>query len=277
MLWQAGYLTQIQSDVVNAANGYYANGIQTVGWTFGISAVNATPGYDTLNIIVPVVPPAQLPNATCINTTAGTGNIVAPTGVTAASYTAGSEILFINGANNQYTASTITAAAAAGANITLTFPATNANGTSNSDPLQIATTPPVGNTPDTLGTNFCQNTNDWVVLLGTTTYTVNGANQLTRQFANGGAQPIADQVIAFKVGVSQFNAANGASGAYLYGNNYTIRATRSVRVSVIGRTAPGYSAANFTNTFDGGNYKIEALSVIINPRNLSMNDCGSCN
>ena len=48
---------------------------------------------------------------------------------------------------------------------------------------------------------------------------------------------------------------------------------------MIGRTPPGlYSNSNtnsstlFTNSFDGQPYKIQALSIIVNPRNLSMND-----
>ena len=28
----------------------------------------------------------------------------------------------------------------------------------------------------------------------------------------------------------------------------------------------------FANSFDGQSYKIQALSIIVNPRNLSMND-----
>jgi hypothetical protein len=55
-----------------------------------------------------------------------------------------------------------------------------------------------------------------------------------------------------------------------------IRATsagsiRSVRISLIGRTAPNPDGS-FQNSFDGGNYRVEAISVVVNPRNLSMND-----
>jgi hypothetical protein len=52
-----------------------------------------------------------------------------------------------------------------------------------------------------------------------------------------------------------------------------------VRISLIGRTPPRLysnsnvnSAALFTNAFDGQPYKIQSLSIIVNPRNLSMND-----
>jgi prepilin-type N-terminal cleavage/methylation domain-containing protein len=275
-------LTQIQNDVVNAANGYYSTGIATAGWSFGITAKNNSPGYDVLNVLVPAAAPAQIPAATCIDTTAGTGLIVPPAGVTAANFTANNEVLFINGAGNQFTTGMLTGATTSGTNIKLNFQPTAADGTNSAinDPLGVSTylltvNP---NTTDTLGTSYC--TGDWVVLIGKTTFTVDGANQLTRQVGAGAAEPIADQIIGFKVGVSLFNSAGFTSGAYLYDNSYATksRSIRSVRVSVIGRTPPGqWSGTNFANSFDGGNYKIEALSLVINPRNLSMNDCGSCN
>jgi len=268
-------LTQIQGDVVNAANGFYTSGIATTGWNFGISATNANPGYDALRIITPAGPAAQL--SACINTSTGTGTIVAPAGLTAANFT-GNEVLFLNGGTNQFTASTVSGAAAAGANINLTFAATNTSGVSSDPDLIAAKAMPAGAT-DQLGDSFCPGTGDWVVLLNSTTYTVDGNNRLIRTDAAGNAVPIADQIIAFKVGVSQFsNNAAATSGQYFYDNSYNVRSTRSVRVSLIGRTNPAqFSGVTFANTFDGGNYKIEALSVVINPRNLSMNDCGSCN
>jgi hypothetical protein len=71
---------------------------------------------------------------------------------------------------------------------------------------------------------------------------------------------------------------NGASNvAPCYGNKFD--EIRSVRISLIGRTPPRlYSNSNvnsatlFTNAFDGQPYKIQSLSIIVNPRNLSMND-----
>jgi prepilin-type N-terminal cleavage/methylation domain-containing protein len=271
-------LTQIQNDVVNAANGYYSSGIATAGWSFGITAANANPGYDTLNILVPSVAPAQVPAATCIDTSAGVGSVVAPSGVTASNFGAGNEILFINSAGNQFTTGMLTSATASGSNIALKFSPTDANGinTTINDPLGVSTKAMPASSTDQLGTDYC--TGDWVVLLGKTTFTVNGANQLTRQVGTGVIEPIADQIIGFKVGVSQFNSVSLTSAGYLYDNSYNTRSIRSVRVSVIGRTTPNqWSGTNFANSFDGGNYKIEALSLVINPRNLSMNDCGSCN
>jgi hypothetical protein len=104
---------------------------------------------------------------------------------------------------------------------------------------------------------------------------VNGAN----------AAVIADQVIGFKVGAMTWNT-NQDQGAYLFNapqdppgascsvncgylNDFSL--VRAVLVSVIGRTAnnPG---GGFTNNFDHGPYKVESVSVVVNPRNLSMND-----
>jgi hypothetical protein len=84
-------------------------------------------------------------------------------------------------------------------------------------------------------------------------------------------------VIGFKIGATIWNsAANTSSDFYAfdassYGHNYSL--IRSVRLSVIGRTAPNQSGgSSFKNSFDQGNYQIQAISVAINPRNLSMRD-----
>lgn len=280
-------LAQIQNDVVNAASGYYSSTSTSVGWPFGVSAVNAIPGYDTLNVFIPAMAPAPMPTGSCFDTTTGSGTLVPPNGITSTTYASsfpiGSEVLILNTTGNQFTTAILNNAAAAGVNVTLTFTPTNTDGTWKptgsypNDPLSISTSAmPVGST-DQLSSSLC---NGWVIPLKTTTYSVDGSNQLYRQVAGGGQDVIADQVIGFKVGVSQFTqtASGGQSGQYFYDNTYFSRYIRSVRVSVIGRTPPGrWSGTNFANTFDGGNYKIEALSLVINPRNLSMNDCGSCN
>jgi hypothetical protein len=42
---------------------------------------------------------------------------------------------------------------------------------------------------------------------------------------------------------------------------------------MIGRTAPNQNGgSNFQNSFDQGNYQIQAISIAVNPRNLSMRD-----
>ena len=69
-----------------------------------------------------------------------------------------------------------------------------------------------------------------------------------------------------------FNASNAPTATPPgYSNQFTM--IRSIRVSLIGRTPKGqFTGSNFRNTYDGGQYRIQALSLVINPRNLSMND-----
>jgi hypothetical protein len=47
---------------------------------------------------------------------------------------------------------------------------------------------------------------------------------------------------------------------------------RSIRVSLIGRTTPSNIDTEFQNTFDQGHYQVQGIAVVINPRNMSMND-----
>jgi hypothetical protein len=65
-------------------------------------------------------------------------------------------------------------------------------------------------------------------------------------------------------------------GEWNNGHNatYDFSIIRSIRVSIIGRTPPNSagSSVTFRNTFDSGPYQIQGLSVVINPRNLSMAD-----
>ena len=46
---------------------------------------------------------------------------------------------------------------------------------------------------------------------------------------------------------------------------------RSVRVSIIGRTQPNPTNP-YRNPFDSGPYQIRGNSIIVNPRNLTMNN-----
>jgi hypothetical protein len=264
-------LAQIQGDAVNAANGFFQS--STVAWPIGVTIANVAGGFDTLNIITAATIPAPL-TAGCILTTGTTVTIVPPAGLTAGQFSTNDEILFLNGAGNQITTAKLSApGAVAGANITLTFNSTDINGinTPTNDKLGISTQAFDTSDNDQLGIQYCQSTGDWVVKLSSITYTVDAANRLTRQVGSNPSDVVADQVIAFKVGGSLFAAAGGTSGSYRYdAPAYKPNLIRSVRVSLIGRTPP--TVTSFKNAFDGGNYKIEALSLIINPRNLSMND-----
>jgi hypothetical protein len=102
--------------------------------------------------------------------------------------------------------------------------------------------------------------------------------KLVRSTNSASPEILAEQIIGFKIGASLWNGtATGASDYYKF-NNYSCNAydpsqIRALRVSPIARTSPTFASEfNFHNSFDNGNYQIQALSVGINPRNLSMND-----
>ncbi len=276
--------------------------------------------FDTLSLIVPdpTTPPGQVyvapGTAGCATPattgTTGTGTAtmtispVAPS--TQAQILSGmiahSQVIFIHVGTSgtlMTTAVLSQAASASGANVLLTFGATKNDGTNPTaanDPLNLTTTANVDPSliPTTLTNSFCSGT-DWVVKVAPITYSVDTTttptNPTLTRTENGVANPIASQIIGFKLGASTvvLNGLNitSSSGAYCYNAASTTSPCydnqfdqiRSIRISLIGRTPPGlysnsnvYSPTLFTNSFDGQPYKIQALSIIVNPRNLSMND-----
>jgi hypothetical protein len=148
------------------------------------------------------------------------------------------------------------------------------------DPLNISNSDSTN-----LGGAFC--TADWVMKLEPTTYSVNVTNAqdpiLTRT-QNGTTDNIAEQIIGFKVGAATWNSildtstptysfyAANALGATPSGYGSNFQLVRSVRVTLIGRTTPNPDPTyTFRNTFDGGPYQVVGATVVINPRNLTMN------
>jgi len=115
-----------------------------------------------------------------------------------------------------------------------------------------------------------------------TTYAINVNNPqdpILQRTQNGVIDNIAEQIIGFKVGAATWYN-NAASPTYSffaasanpqgYGKNYQL--VRSVRVTMIGRTNPNPDPTyTFRNTFDGGPYQVLDASVVINPRNMTMN------
>ena len=122
--------------------------------------------------------------------------------------------------------------------------------------------------------------------------------KLTR-IQNGTANTVMEQVIGFRVGASIWNTSSGYdtsttyqynSACYTYvptagvpapssctsdGNSvfYNFTLVRSVRASLVARTTPNLNAQyTFKNTFDGGPYQVEGTTIVVNPRNMSMND-----
>jgi prepilin-type N-terminal cleavage/methylation domain-containing protein len=268
--------------------------------------------FDTLNIVVPdpSTPPGQVyvaPGApgcaTPALTTSGAMTIapIAPTtiGQLTGGFTAGSQVLFIHVGTSGTTMTTAILTGTAtnsGGKALLAYGATNADGTNASttnDKLNLTLTGTVDPAliPTTLTDQFCSGT-DWVVKVQQVTYSVNTALDptgptLVRTVNSGTPIPIASQIIGFKVGASTVtlnggNVSSSAGYCYIstsstapcYDNQFN--QIRSVRVSLIGRTPPkiytNTSSTLFINGFDQQPYKIQALSIIVNPRNLSMND-----
>ena len=160
--------------------------------------------------------------------------------------------------------------------------------TTANDPLDITACD--GNQPcpagNKLGVQYCGD--DWVLKLAPISYQVNSSNpsdpQLTRT-QSGETAIVMEQVIGFRVGATIWN--NGAQtlstqynyAASTYTNNtpgdeaYNFTLVRSVRISLIGRTNPNLGPAfTFRNAFDQGPYQVSGIAVVVNPRNLSMND-----
>jgi prepilin-type N-terminal cleavage/methylation domain-containing protein len=223
----------------------------------------------------------------------GTGATVPSAATTAAgSYLSGDQILFVKNDGSQYTTAKLASnggTAKVGSNwyVLLTFGTTTTTGLNSSttnDPYNLTT-----NANSMLGNSFCST--DWVLRILPITYSVDLTNAsnpaLTRTVAGLtqtlSQKTLATQIIGFKLGVSLFNNVtdtgtttysfdassynNGSSVPY----NYTL--IRSVMVSLIGRTNPSTDPTYvFRNTFDSGAYEIQGVSVVINPRNMSMND-----
>jgi type II secretory pathway pseudopilin PulG len=269
--------------------------------------------FDQLNILTAAnSTPAPYPiNAT--DSTGGTGVTVncsdTSTGVaygqaalaaglslaqTAANYRQGDQLLFLNGKGSQMTAVILTRnPSVAGPAIAFTFNPTNTDGTNTgpnwqtNDPLDIAACNG-GPCParNNFGKQFCGG--DWILKLSPISYFVDSSNpndpRLDRQ-QSGNTVVVMDQVIGFKVGATIWNSSqNRMEANYNYDSStYTVSSSddaaymfslvRSVRISLIGRTAPSTDPSfTFRNPFDGGPYQVQGASVVVNPRNLSMNE-----
>ena len=291
-------LALMQIDTVNAGTGYYA-GANISSWPIGVTIINnkaagscynaATNSYtagcfDQLNIIASDAntPPSHPDDggSNCVSTTSAVLFATPPTGTTAAQlaadFTAGDQILVVKGDGSQMTTAILSSdGRVAGGKVQLQHNPTAADGsnTGGNDPLGLTTNP--GNK---LGSTFCPT--DWILKISPAIYSVDATNpadpKLTRK-QGGTTSVVADQIIGFKVGASIWNAATSTSNdtynfdASTYAFDYS--SIRSVRISLIGRATPANSGqSNYRNSFDGGPYRIEAISTVINPRNLSMKD-----
>jgi type II secretory pathway pseudopilin PulG len=218
----------------------------------------------------------------------------------ASNYKNGDQLLLVNNAGSVYTTIQLSADATTGtvngntnkfiklpvashSKTDSTTPGLNASG-SSPDPYDMTTT-----NNNMLGDSFCST--DWVVRLKPIQYSVDLTDPtnptLTRTIGgvaqNLSQKTLATQIIGFKVGVSLFNNVNDTdtttyqfdNSSYNNGtavaNNFTL--VRSVMVSLIGRTKPVTDPTyKFRNSFDSGAYEVQGVTVVVNPRNMSMAD-----
>jgi hypothetical protein len=284
----------MQIDVVNAGTGYY-QGVNIPSWPIGITVLNSAPGtgcfdaatntytstcFDTLNVIAmdqntPPSNPSDIAS-NCVSTTSST-LFVTPVGTTtlsqlAADFHTGDQILLVKSDGSQMTTTILTSdGLISGGKVKLEHNPTGADGTNTIalDPLALS------NSADSnkLGTQFCNT--DWVLKIAPITYSVDASDPTDPKLVrtqNGQPSVIAEQIVGFKVGASVWNGTTDNTYSFdaaSYNHDWSL--IRAVRVSMIGRT-PTDMGSSFRNSFDGGPYKIQSISVVINPRNLSMND-----
>ena len=214
----------------------------------------------------------------------------------AANYKSGDQILFVKADGSQYTTMKLSANGSTGTigaftnrYVTLTGHSTTSTttpglNTTTNDQYNMTT-----NANTMLGESYCST--DWALRLTPIQYSVDISDPtnptLTRTVAGTvqtlSQKTLATQIIGFKVGASLFNNVtdtdtttysfdassynNGTSIPY----NYTM--VRSIMVSLIGRTKPVTDPTYvFRNSFDQGAYEIQGVSVVVNPRNMSMAD-----
>jgi prepilin-type N-terminal cleavage/methylation domain-containing protein len=289
---------QLQLDLSNAGTGFYA-GANIPGFPVGVTVSNSDPGggcnnaaahtygpncFDSLNVIAvdsntPLAHPTNN-GSNCVSTTSAV-LFATPTGPTtlaqlAAAYHTGDQILVVKSDGSQMTTAILTHnGQVAGAKVQLQHNPTGADGSNSAgnDPLGISV-----NSTNKLGEQFCDT--DWVMKLSPIRYAVDATDtsnpKLTRT-QGGSTAVLADQIIGFKIGVATWNSpASTDTLAYSfdassYGYDYTL--IRSLRLSLIGRTTPVPDPNyNYRNALDQGPYQIQGISVVVNPRNLSMRD-----
>ncbi|HEY0565878.1 MAG TPA: hypothetical protein VGC88_09860, partial [Terriglobales bacterium] len=154
---------------------------------------------------------------------------------------------------------------------------TTSTGMNNTSDLYNVTYVPASEVNNAaINTKFCGGNvfnpaTDYLLKLQPITYSVDNTDPTDPKLVrsqSGSNDTIAEQIIGFKVIPVVLNTTLH-DGLTMTNNSFT--QLRAVQVSLIGRTTPG-ADANARNGFDSGKYKIQAVSVTISPRNLSMND-----
>jgi len=298
-------ISQLELDMVNGGTGFYV-GASIPSWPIGTTVVNNVPStscfdsttliygpscFDALNVIAidPNTPPSHPTDigTNCVSTTSSIlfADPISPTTLAelAGYFSDGDQLLLVKGDGSQMTTTVLTAnGSVSGGKVRLQHNPTGADGSNDPlyDSLGITTNP-----SNKLGSDFC--TDDWILKLSPISYSVDtsvAANPKLVRSQGGSSGVVAEQIIGFKLGASIWNDSNGTDQYYFdasaYPNDdgtgtdpYSYTKIRSIRVSLIGRTTPVTDPTfKFRNTFDNGPYRIQAVSVVVNPRNLSMKD-----
>jgi prepilin-type N-terminal cleavage/methylation domain-containing protein len=209
------------------------------------------------------------------------------------------QILFVTNDGSKYTTAKLTGATTTGTIGGNYYVVLTVGGTSTTTPgLNTTTNDPYNmSTTDNGMLSDSYQCTDWVLRLTPVTYKVDTSTDptnptLLRQVATlsqtTAQQTLATQVIGFKIGAVLFEGGSSDSPTYCFDSsqydtnclsptstppkyqyNYTV--VRSVMVSLVGRTNPNPAPTYvFRNTFDGGPYEVQGVSVVINPRNMSF-------
>jgi prepilin-type N-terminal cleavage/methylation domain-containing protein len=264
--------------------------------------------FDTLNVIAmdPNTPPMHTgtTGGGCVNTTTTSMSLQPPSANTnaqnttlAQTFKANNQVLLVTASGSVMTTVMLNATGSySGGYIVLTFNATNSSGqnTVANDPLGITSysnDSGDNNSHTQLGTSFCNT--DWAMRMIPITYKVDDTdptNPKLDRVQNGNTDVVATEIIGFKVGAALWSDTgtgvtditnNNNTVTYNYNAStfgvtppgYDFSIIRSIRVAIIGRTPPNATSANtFRNTYDQGPYQIQGLSIVVNPRNLSMDD-----
>jgi prepilin-type N-terminal cleavage/methylation domain-containing protein len=229
----------------------------------------------------------------------GAGGLAAATAAAANyKYNSGTnpdQLLFVKNDGSLYTTSKLAAAtttATIGTNyyVKVTFGGTDTTtpglNTASNDPYGMST-----HANSLLTDSFCSSSVDYVLRIVPITYKVDlttPSNPTLLRTVAGQTQTIAQQtlatqIIGFKIGASLFNNVSDTdtttysfdASSYNNGSSvpYNFTLVRSVMISLIGRTNPNPDPNYvFQNSFDNGKYEIQGVSVVVNPRNMSMTD-----
>jgi prepilin-type N-terminal cleavage/methylation domain-containing protein len=275
----------------------------TAGWD--ATCVPTQPTNGAVNATVPPTHATDTRTSTLTYLIPPAGSTVAQINTLVGKFKNGDQILFVSNNGAQYTTAALTAdgvaypSATAPTHVKLTHAATTSYTDSGTGFVYYGYNTPGGandtynmtTNPNTMiGEGYCAT--DWVLRLTPITYKVDlttPSNPSLLRIVAGQAgqttttETLATQIIGFKLGVSLHNNVNDTDtttysfDASNYNNgtsipyNYTL--LRSVMVSLVGRTNPNPDPTYvFRNTFDNGPYEIQGVSIVVNPRNLSMAD-----